>query len=133
MFCPAGDPEASFTKEQMHQGKHQEYEKKLHEALLSRALAQTGGGTPGGPAPVVVPDRREHSRPQPTPAQPRDSSWPTLSGSSTSSASSTDSGFGSKSGQLLISKQKILQFENKSYISTIYIQKLICELYFHGR
>ncbi|RZC36795.1 hypothetical protein BDFB_002531 [Asbolus verrucosus] len=31
-----GDPEASFTKEQMHAGKHQEYEKKLHEALLQR-------------------------------------------------------------------------------------------------
>ncbi|XP_022907066.1 serine/threonine-protein kinase pakD [Onthophagus taurus] len=31
-----GDPEASFTKEQMHAGKHQEYEKKLHEALLNR-------------------------------------------------------------------------------------------------
>ncbi|KAK9886531.1 hypothetical protein WA026_016805 [Henosepilachna vigintioctopunctata] len=31
-----GDPEASFTKEQMHAGKHQEYEKKLHEALLTR-------------------------------------------------------------------------------------------------
>jgi CCR4-NOT transcription complex subunit 4 len=32
-----GDPEASFTKEQMHAGKHQEYEKKLHEALLQRS------------------------------------------------------------------------------------------------
>ncbi|CAG9830661.1 unnamed protein product [Diabrotica balteata] len=31
-----GDPEASFTKEQMHAGKHQEYEKKLHENLLLR-------------------------------------------------------------------------------------------------
>ncbi|CAH1111950.1 unnamed protein product [Psylliodes chrysocephalus] len=31
-----GDPEASFTKEQMHAGKHQEYEKKLHENLLFR-------------------------------------------------------------------------------------------------
>lgn len=34
-----GDPEASFTKEQMHAGKHQEYEKKLHEALLSKVAA----------------------------------------------------------------------------------------------
>lgn len=29
-----GDPEASFTKEAMQQGKHQEFEKKLHEQLL---------------------------------------------------------------------------------------------------
>ncbi|XP_073974868.1 CCR4-NOT transcription complex subunit 4 isoform X2 [Rhodnius prolixus] len=33
-----GDPEASFTKEEMQQGKHQEYEKKLHEQLLSSSL-----------------------------------------------------------------------------------------------
>lgn len=31
----AGDAEASFTKEEMQQGKHQEYEKKLHEQLLN--------------------------------------------------------------------------------------------------
>ncbi|PSN36341.1 hypothetical protein C0J52_16158 [Blattella germanica] len=30
-----GDAEASFTKEEMQQGKHQEYEKKLHEQLLN--------------------------------------------------------------------------------------------------
>lgn len=36
-----GDPEASFTKEQMHAGKHQEYEKKLHEALLQRTQSIT--------------------------------------------------------------------------------------------
>ncbi|XP_066997357.2 uncharacterized protein [Anabrus simplex] len=30
-----GDPEASFTKEEMQQGKHQEYERKLHEQLLN--------------------------------------------------------------------------------------------------
>lgn len=36
-----GDPEASFTKEQMHAGKHQEYEKKLHEALLNKAATQS--------------------------------------------------------------------------------------------
>jgi hypothetical protein len=34
-FCIAGDAEASFTKEEMQQGKHQEYEKKLHEQLLN--------------------------------------------------------------------------------------------------
>lgn len=33
--CVVGDTEASFTKEEMQQGKHQEYEKKLHEQLLN--------------------------------------------------------------------------------------------------
>jgi len=33
MSMCAGDTEASFTKEEMQQGKHQEYEKKLHEQL----------------------------------------------------------------------------------------------------
>lgn len=27
----SGEPEASFTKDEMQQGKHQEYEKKLYE------------------------------------------------------------------------------------------------------
>lgn len=30
-----GDPEASFTKEEMHLGKHQEYEKRLHDQLIA--------------------------------------------------------------------------------------------------
>lgn len=34
-----GDLEASFTKEEMHQGKHQEYEKRLHDALISQTAA----------------------------------------------------------------------------------------------
>lgn len=37
-----GDLEASFTKEEMHQGKHQEYEKRLHDALIAQtALANS--------------------------------------------------------------------------------------------
>ncbi|CAH1997107.1 unnamed protein product [Acanthoscelides obtectus] len=35
-----GDAEASFTKEQMHAGKHQEYEKKLHENFATRMNQQ---------------------------------------------------------------------------------------------
>uniref|UniRef100_U5EUH9 CCR4-NOT transcription complex subunit 4 n=1 Tax=Corethrella appendiculata TaxID=1370023 RepID=U5EUH9_9DIPT len=35
-----GDSEASFTKEEMHQGKHQEYEKRLHEIQQAQALQQ---------------------------------------------------------------------------------------------
>lgn len=38
-----GDPEASFTKEQMHAGKHQEYERKLHEQLLAKTQQQQLG------------------------------------------------------------------------------------------
>jgi CCR4-NOT transcription complex subunit 4 len=30
------EPEASFTKEDMHAGKHTEYERKLHEQLAAR-------------------------------------------------------------------------------------------------
>lgn len=41
-----GDLEASFTKEEMHQGKHQEYEKRLHEALI--AQTQTNANSPNG-------------------------------------------------------------------------------------
>jgi CCR4-NOT transcription complex subunit 4 len=36
-----GDPEASFTKEEMHQGKHQEYEKRLHDALIAQMQQQS--------------------------------------------------------------------------------------------
>lgn len=32
-----GDQEASFTKEEMHQGKHQEYERKLVQSLHASA------------------------------------------------------------------------------------------------
>ncbi|XP_014096644.1 uncharacterized protein DDB_G0286591 [Bactrocera oleae] len=39
-----GDPEASFTKEEMHQGKHQEYEKRLHDALV---VSTNSGNTSG--------------------------------------------------------------------------------------
>lgn len=34
MLCP-GDPKASFTKEEMHAGLHQVYERKLHNQLLA--------------------------------------------------------------------------------------------------
>uniref|UniRef100_A0A034W610 CCR4-NOT transcription complex subunit 4 n=2 Tax=Endopterygota TaxID=33392 RepID=A0A034W610_BACDO len=46
-----GDPEASFTKEEMHQGKHQEYEKRLHDALVvSSNSANTSGSSESGQA-----------------------------------------------------------------------------------
>lgn len=33
----SGDQEASFTKDDMQQGKHQEYERKLHEQLQNQS------------------------------------------------------------------------------------------------
>lgn len=36
-----GDSEASFTKEEMHQGKHQEYEKRLHDSLIAQMQQQS--------------------------------------------------------------------------------------------
>lgn len=40
-FIFTGDESASFTKEEMQQGKHQEFEKKLQDQYL---------GSPGNPA-----------------------------------------------------------------------------------
>ncbi|XP_065355966.1 GATA zinc finger domain-containing protein 14 [Calliphora vicina] len=42
-----GDPEASFTKEEMHQGKHQEYEKRLHDVLIASSGTSTCGVSTG--------------------------------------------------------------------------------------
>lgn len=44
-----GDPEASFTKEEMHQGKHQEYEKRLHDALIAQTAQQAASSSPTPP------------------------------------------------------------------------------------
>ena len=43
-----GDSEASFTKEEMHQGKHQEYEKRLHDALIAATAAAANSATTNG-------------------------------------------------------------------------------------
>lgn len=54
-----GDTEASFTKEEMHQGKHQEYEKRLHDSLIAQMQQQSqqpssnpNGGSPLSESPV---------------------------------------------------------------------------------
>ncbi|KAL2715288.1 myb-like protein I isoform X1 [Vespula squamosa] len=44
-----GDQEASFTKEEMHQGKHQEYERKLVQSLHAHASALQRKPTPSPP------------------------------------------------------------------------------------
>jgi hypothetical protein len=43
MFVQAGDDAASFTKEEMQQGKHTDYERLLHEQLLSPCLNHKEG------------------------------------------------------------------------------------------
>ncbi|XP_055539351.1 uncharacterized protein DDB_G0283357 isoform X2 [Wyeomyia smithii] len=44
-----GDQEASFTKEEMHQGKHQEYEKRLHDTMQAQlGLTAVNGVSSGG-------------------------------------------------------------------------------------
>uniref|UniRef100_V5GR05 CCR4-NOT transcription complex subunit 4 n=1 Tax=Anoplophora glabripennis TaxID=217634 RepID=V5GR05_ANOGL len=82
-----GDSEASFTKEQMHAGKHQEYEKKLHENLLSRT-ANNNNNTTG-----VTADSSKASAPIPTTGGSKSSSKEnvTVLSSSVSSSSSTTS------------------------------------------
>lgn len=56
-----GDSEASFTKEEMHQGKHQEYEKRLHDSLIAQMQQQaqqpsatTDGSKTGSTSPVTT-------------------------------------------------------------------------------
>lgn len=56
-----GDTEASFTKEEMHQGKHQEYEKRLHDSLIAQMQQQSqqtasnpSGGSPTASSPVPI-------------------------------------------------------------------------------
>ncbi|XP_066582625.1 uncharacterized protein Cnot4 [Prorops nasuta] len=44
-----GDQEASFTKEEMHQGKHQEYERKLVQSLHAHASSLQRKPTPSPP------------------------------------------------------------------------------------
>lgn len=65
-----GDSEASFTKEEMHQGKHQEYEKRLHDALIAAMQAGGGAGTPGQP----IPASNSTTNPSPTNISPSNSS-----------------------------------------------------------
>ncbi|XP_024084097.1 CCR4-NOT transcription complex subunit 4 isoform X2 [Cimex lectularius] len=58
-----GDAEASFTKEQMQQGKHQEYEKKLHEQLLASTINRKP--TPSPPT-VPIPVQNQNKEAWPT-------------------------------------------------------------------
>lgn len=49
-----GDTEASFTKEEMHQGKHQEYEKRLHDSLIAQMQSQQPPTNPTSSSPQTT-------------------------------------------------------------------------------
>jgi hypothetical protein len=49
-----GDTEASFTKEEMHQGKHQEYEKRLHDSLIAQMQSQQTPTNPTSSSPQTT-------------------------------------------------------------------------------
>nr|XP_018906467.1 PREDICTED: CCR4-NOT transcription complex subunit 4 isoform X2 [Bemisia tabaci] len=71
-----GDSEASFTKEEMQQGKHQEYEKKLHDALI----AATANSRKPNPSPPTVMTTSSNPTPVPVTNNSKDS-WPSLQAS----------------------------------------------------
>ncbi|PSN56194.1 hypothetical protein C0J52_01420 [Blattella germanica] len=82
-----GDVEASFTKEEMQQGKHQEYEKKLHEQLFNtynNSALRDRKPTPSPPAVTssivscnnVYPRRNSSTSPGPNSCSKE--AWPSL-------------------------------------------------------
>ncbi|XP_055680361.1 putative uncharacterized protein DDB_G0286901 isoform X2 [Lutzomyia longipalpis] len=81
-----GDSEASFTKEEMHQGKHQEYEKRLHDQLIaqtaalnSNSSATNGSSTTNGGMMKVVSDAKNIGGGGTTQNGPTKDAWPSLS------------------------------------------------------
>ncbi|XP_063994792.1 uncharacterized protein LOC135172557 isoform X1 [Diachasmimorpha longicaudata] len=79
-----GDQEASFTKEEMHQGKHQEYERKLVQSLhVSATLAVSRKPTPSPP--VTGTTIRENGAVQNSQTK---EAWPSLQPGQTNSTSS---------------------------------------------
>ncbi|XP_012284269.1 uncharacterized protein LOC105701780 isoform X2 [Orussus abietinus] len=74
-----GDKEASFTKEEMHQGKHQEYERKLVQSLHAHASSLQRKPTPSPP--VTGGGVRENGTAN---TQPKEA-WPSLQPGQTNS------------------------------------------------
>lgn len=97
-----GDLEASFTKEEMHQGKHQEYEKRLHDALIAQTAA-ANNSSPNG----KLSDSNKQSTENGTQNGPEKNkeAWPSLStspvnketGKSNKSGSNKENANGKKS------------------------------------
>ncbi|KAI4488633.1 hypothetical protein M0802_011449 [Mischocyttarus mexicanus] len=67
-----GDQEASFTKEEMHQGKHQEYERKLVQSLNAHTAAVQRKPTPSPPVTSSI------SRENGTTNSQAKEAWPSL-------------------------------------------------------
>ncbi|XP_055853582.1 putative uncharacterized protein DDB_G0271606 isoform X2 [Episyrphus balteatus] len=92
-----GDPEASFTKEEMHQGKHQEYEKRLHDQLIASSgpngVPGEGGSSTGG-----NPGTGATTNAIGTGGIPVKDAWPSLSTSPTNTKELTNGSGSSSSG-----------------------------------
>lgn len=54
-----GDEAASFTKEEMQQGKHQEYEKKLHEQIVGGSLNRKNTSSPTNQTCTIQTNQKE--------------------------------------------------------------------------
>ncbi|GAB6028917.1 CCR4-NOT transcription complex subunit 4 [Chamberlinius hualienensis] len=89
-----GDDAASFTKEEMQQGKHQEYEKKLHEQLFNSMRKQTTSPTNINSS--TINNSTTNNSVQETESSTKET-WPSLRSGSGSSNSSNSSFRNSKS------------------------------------
>ncbi|XP_059618238.1 uncharacterized protein DDB_G0283357 [Phlebotomus argentipes] len=74
-----GDTEASFTKEEMHQGKHQEYEKRLHDQLIAQTAALNSNTSSNGSATGHGGKTVSEAKNIATQNGPTKDAWPSLS------------------------------------------------------
>lgn len=99
-----GDGLASFTKEQMQQGKHTEYEKALHEEMLAGLALNPpspveGGGEGEGGAERREEEGRGEWRPSPTDYPPTPGDWSGGSGGGGAGRSGGGGGGGEQGGE----------------------------------
>lgn len=57
LFIISGDDAASFTKEEMQQGKHTDYEKQLHDDMIAGLSSTPVGESPPSPTTTLQQDR----------------------------------------------------------------------------
>ena len=101
-----GDEAASFTKEEMQQGKHTEYEKNLHDELMAATaaaeIAESAENSPangtlgsvGGVGHPASSGKEPKASRTPSPKAGSAVGWPNLSSSSSSSTPTMISGGG---------------------------------------
>lgn len=94
-----GDPEASFTKEEMHQGKHQEYEKRLHDALLACSGSGPCAGSSIGTCKIAEPGKASNGSSSAV-------ALSTMSSSSSSSSSSYTTSIANSSSSVAVPAQQ---------------------------